>query len=287
MKKLLLTTFIVLGFAVPANAFDLVVEHQSETFVGSNGCVVERTLNIRSNETGRYDITIKPLESTLDNTAGTVQIPMANVFVNNMSEDLPMIAQTETNLYQGVNIENSLPQIATIRVKDYGVVPAGTYMLNFELQATNLDTAEVRVSPFTLMLVIPVTQSVETRTPTAIITLTSENAFKKNESTSNEVAPMVYVNSNTPWELSLNTDNLVATDRNYYIRVVNSSSDMTTLTEKVLLEPAREYILATSTLPANGAYVTVEFSMEGKDGKIIKVGTVDNVLRYIVREVNS
>ena len=72
---------------------------------------------------------------------------------------------------------------------------------------------------------------------------------------------------------------------NYYIRTVTASANVgERLQERVLLQEGKEIILAKGKAPANNEYVSVEYSVETKDGKFLPAGNYDNKVRYILRE---
>ena len=85
--------------------------------------------------------------------------------------------------------------------------------------------------------------------------------------------------------LSVNANDFGKAAGNYYIRTITASPNVQErLQERVLLQEGKEIILAKGKAPADNQYVTVEFSLEGKDGKIIKAGEYENRVRYILRE---
>ena len=75
------------------------------------------------------------------------------------------------------------------------------------------------------------------------------------------------------------------TNANYYIRTITASENVfERLQERVLLQPGKEIILAKGKAPANNQYISVEFSMESRDGEVFKAGNSQNRIRYILRE---
>ena len=56
------------------------------------------------------------------------------------------------------------------------------------------------------------------------------------------------------------------------------------LEEKALITPGREIILARGKAPAVNEFVSVEFSVENSNGKIIPAGEYTNRVKYILRE---
>ncbi len=285
MKKLLLTTLLSLGLFIPVNAFEVTMDYQTDTLIDQQTNVVERALLLNCSEDGRYDITIKPLEGYMVRTDGLVSIPVYNnVFINNTVEDVYMQELTESFLFQGTSFQGAAKNL-TAKIKNYGMVPAGIYTLNFQIDAANLDTLETRTSTFNLQFNIPVAQSIDNRGQQAHIKLGAENAFDEVQKITNETSPMIYINSNADWELSLSTDSFVSDAGNYYVRVISASSDnIERLQERVYIMPNKEIILARGKAPTSNGYITVEYSLENKNNKIIRAGNYENKVRYILRE---
>ena len=97
---------------------------------------------------------------------------------------------------------------------------------------------------------------------------------------------MIYINSNCDWELALNADNFGDGAGDYYVRTVSASSGVNErLLERVLLTPGKEIVIAKGKAPANNEYVSVEYSLEGRDKKFIPCGNYENRVKYILREI--
>ena len=119
------------------------------------------------------------------------------------------------------------------------------------------------------------------------IVISADNAFNKTQKAINETSPMIYINSNSDWELALNADNFGDSVGNYYIRTVSASSNVgERLIERVLIQPGNEIVIAKGKAPANNEFVSVEYSLESKDGKFIPAGNYENRVKYILREGN-
>ena len=174
----------------------------------------------------------------------------------------------------------------TAKIRDFGMVPAGTYSINFEVQATDVDTNQIAsTTTFNLQFIVPSIQEISLHGEVPKITIGASDAFNKNKKIANETSPLVYINSNCDWELSVNADSFGDRAGNYYIRTVTASANVgERLQERVLLQEGKEIILAKGKAPANNEYVSVEYSVETKDGKFIPAGNYDNKVRYILRE---
>ena len=71
----------------------------------------------------------------------------------------------------------------------------------------------------------------------------------------------------------------------YYVRTVAASPNVRErLQDRVRVEEGKEIIIAKGKAPANNEYVAVEYSVEGKDGKILKPGDYHNHMKYILRQ---
>lgn len=276
MKKSFFSIFALIAFTCQVQASNVVIDYQGDTVVRQKN--VERNLIIKSDDGGVYDIAIKPVNDVLE---GVVSIPLENVFINNTVEDVYLRYKEYSNLFTNL----SVPMNVIAKIRDYGMVPAGDYVLPFEIQATNIDTQEITTVPFTLQFIVPVVQEIDLNGEVPKITVNATDAFDTQKRITNEVTPTIKINSNTNWTLSINSDNFGTTKGNYYIRTISATSNVTErLQERVLLEPNREIIIAKGTAPADNESVVVEFSMASADGKFIPAGNYENRVKYILRE---
>lgn len=284
MKKFLLTSILTLMLAcVPTDAAIVLLDYFGETHVTSNN--VERTLIVTSDDGRSYNIAMRPLEEAITNSDGSVSIPLEYLFLNNTREDVFVKYNEYSNIIWGRTMEE-IPRNITAKIKEYGIIPAGIYSINFEVQATDVETNEiVSNSSFNLQFIVPVVHELNTYSNEPQIKVSVEDAFKRNHKIANEISPMVYVRSNTDWVLTLDTTDFDTSIGNYYVRTTTSSDKVTSrLQEKALIVPNREIILARGKAPAQNEFVTVEFSIEGSNGNIIPAGNYVNKVKYVLRE---
>lgn len=284
MKKLLLTTIISLIFAcVSVDASIVMLDYFGETHVTSNN--IERTLIVNSDDGKSYNIAIRPLEESVVSSDGKTVIPLEYLFINNTREDVYLKYNEYSNVIWGTSMEE-IPRTMTAKIKEYGIVPAGIYSINFEVQATEPETQEIiSTSSFNLQFIVPVVHELNTYNEEPLIKIGAENAFRKNHKVANEISPMIYVRSNTDWVLTLDTSDFDNSIGNYYVRTTSASGKVTSrLQERALIIPNREIILARGKAPAQNEFVAVEFSVENADGKIIPAGNYVNRIKYILRE---
>ena len=284
MKKLLILTSLVCLFCCnPSTASTVIMDYQGETVVQQQS--VERNLLINSDDDGIYNIAVRPLESELRSNDGKYVIPLSNLYINNTHEDVYLRYNEYSNLFYNLQM-GGIAKNMTAKIRDYGMVPAGIYSMNFEIQATDVETGSIAsMTTFNLQFIVPVKQEINLHSEVSEINITAENAFKKNQKIVNERSPMVYINSNTDWVLSLRADDLKEDVSNYYVRTIASSPKVNErLQEKTLITPGKEIIIAKGAAPSNNEYVTVEYSIESKDNKVIRAGKYDNRVKYILRE---
>ena len=284
MKKTLLTTIIAFALTcVPADSAMVIIDYIGETYVTPNN--IERTLIVNSDDGRAYNIALRPLEDSITNIDGDFSIPLEYLFINNNKEDVYFKYNEYSNIFWGTEMDG-VPRNMTAKIKDYGVIPAGTYSILFELQATDVETGEVAVmSSFNLQFVIPIIHELHTYSDSPRIVVTAENAFKKLHKNVNETSPMVYIRSNTDWILSLDTRDFGDTVGKYYVTTTGASSKVTTrLQERALITPEREIILARGKAPADNEFVAVEFSVENPEKGALKAGEYTNSIRYVLRE---
>ena len=283
MKKLLITALFAFCLSAPSEASYVIVDYQGDTVVRQQN--IERNLIINSDDGGVYNIAVRPLDDAVRSSDGKVSIPLNNLYINNTREDVYLRYNEYSNIFDALTM-GGVAKNMTAKIRDFGMVPAGTYSINFEVQATDVDTNQIAsTTTFNLQFIVPSIQEISLHGEVPRITIGASDAFNKNKKITNETSPLVYINSNCDWELSVNADNFGDRAGNYYIRTVTASANVgERLQERVLLQEGKEIILAKGKAPANNEYVSVEYSVETKDGKFIPAGNYDNKVRYILRE---
>ncbi|DAA94363.1 TPA: hypothetical protein CPT88_09890 [Candidatus Gastranaerophilales bacterium HUM_8] len=284
MKKILLTTLLMVLGCAAVQASMVIIDYQGETVVRPQS--VERNLIINSDDGGVYNIAVRPLEDAMRSVDGNVTIPLSNLYINNTREDVYLRYNEYSNIFDGLSM-GGVAKNMTAKIRDFGMVPAGTYAINFEVQATDLETGQIAAtSTFNLQFIIPPVQEISLHNEVPRIVLGAEDAFNKSKKVSNETSPMIYINSNCEWELALNADNFGDGAGDYYVRTVSASSGVNErLLERVLLTPGKEIVIAKGKAPANNEYISVEYSLEGRDKKFIPSGNYENRVKYILREI--
>ena len=283
MKKLLITALFAFCLSAPSEASYVIVDYQGDTVVRQQN--IERNLIINSDDGGVYNIAVRPLDDAVRSSDGKVSIPLNNLYINNTREDVYLRYNEYSNIFDGLTM-GGVAKNMTAKIRDFGMVPAGTYSINFEVQATDVDTNQIAsTTTFNLQFIVPSIQEISLHGEVPKIIIGASDAFNKNKKITNETSLLVYINSNCDWELSVNADNFGDRAGNYYIRTVTASANVgERLQERVLLQEGKEIILAKGKAPANNEYVSVEYSVETKDGKFIPAGNYDNKVRYILRE---
>ena len=283
MKKILITALFAFCLNAPSEASFVIVDYQGDTVVRQQN--IERNLIINSDDGGVYNIAVRPLDDAVRSSDGKVSIPLNNLYINNTREDVYLRYNEYSNIFDALTM-GGVAKNMTAKIRDFGMVPAGTYSINFEVQATDVDTNQIAsTTTFNLQFIVPTMQEISLHGEVPRITVGASDAFNKNKKVTNETSPLVYINSNCDWELSVNADNFGEKAGNYYVRTVTASANVgERLQERVLLQEGKEIILAKGKAPANNEYVSVEYSVETKDGKFIPAGNYDNKVRYILRE---
>ena len=283
MKKLLITALFAFCLSAPSEASFVIVDYQGDTVVRQQN--IERNLIINSDDGGVYNIAVRPLDDAVRSSDGKVSIPLNNLYINNTREDVYLRYNEYSNIFDALTM-GGVAKNMTAKIRDFGMVPAGTYSINFEVQATDVDTNQIAsTTTFNLQFIVPSLQEISLHGEVPRITVGAYDAFNKNKKITNETSPLVYIKSNCDRDLSVNADNFGDRAGNYYIRTVTASANVgERLQERVLLQEGKEIILAKGKAPANNEYVSVEYSVETKDGKFIPAGNYDNKVRYILRE---
>lgn len=246
---------------------------------------VERNLMINSNDGGEYDIALRPLEDAFVRSDGNVRIPLQYFYINNTHEDVYMRYNEFSTVFKRV-VMDGMPKSMVAKIRGYGMIPAGVYNMTFEIQGVDSDTQIVKLSSsFNLQFIVPVEQSFGYQSEKSRINVGTEDVFAVNKKIVSDINPQIYINSNTDWVLALKTDYLGEQPGYYYVRTISSSPNITDrLQERVRVEEGKEIIIARGKAPANNEYVTVEYSVEGKDGEHLKPGEYSNRMKYVLRE---
>ena len=285
MKKKLITTLLVLASSIclKSDASMVIMDYQGNTVAHPSG--IERNLLINSDDGLDYDIALRPLDNGLKNSDGSVVIPLDYFYINNAREDVYFRYNQYSNLLYGADM-NGVSRSLIAKIRGYGMVPAGVYTLNLEIQATDHDTQNiVSMSTFMLEFVVPPTQEISFHGEEAAINVSTKDVFARNKKIASENNPMVTINSNTDWSLFINTEKFGDAAGDYYIRTVSASPAVyERLQERIQLYPNKEILIAKGKAPSNNEYVSIELAVEGKDGKIMKAGNYNNILRFILRE---
>lgn len=283
MKKLLILLAYIFFACIQVNASMIIIDYQGDTIVTSNN--IERNLIINSNDLSDYNIAIRPLQEAVTNTDGTVSIPLQYLYINNTREDVFLKYNEYSNIFQDLNL-GGVAKNMVAKIKGYGIVPAGTYNILLEVQATDKEDSEIlSISTFNLQFNVPIVHELNTYSETPRIVVSGGNVFSKNTKIPSESAPMIYIRSNTDWILSLDTTDFSEAKGTYYVRTTSASSGVTNrLQERALVEPGKEIILARGKAPAVNEFVSVEFSVENPEGEIIPAGSYQNKVRYMLRE---
>ena len=246
---------------------------------------VERNLIINSNDSGEYDIAIRPLEDELVRNDGKVKIPLEYLYINNTHEDIYMRRNEFSTIFKRITM-GGIAQSMIAKIRGYGVVPAGVYNLNFEIQAIDSDSGIVKsTSNFNLQFIVPVEQKIGFPGQKPRINVDSKDVFTKNKLITSENSPQVFITSNADWVLVLKNQYSGDQPGYYYVRTVGASANVRErLQDRVRIEEGKEIVIAKGKAPANNEYVSVEYSVVGKDGKTLKPGDYTNSLRYVLRE---
>ena len=285
MKKTLMTTLLIMTgcLSLQANAGLVVMDYQGDTIVRPNS--IERNMLLNNNDTGEYDVFIKPLDDALTRSDGEVRIPLEYVYINNTHEDVFMRYNEYSTIFRHA-VMAGVAKPLTVKVRDFGMIPAGVYNLNIEIQAVDSETSTVdSTSIFNLQMIVPTVQEMNFHGETARINIGTRDAFARNKKIPTETNPMLYINSNCDWILTVDTNRFGEAAGNYYIRTVSASPAVNErLQERVLIQPGKDIIIAKGKAPANNAYVAIECSVEGKDGEVLPSGHFMNYLKFVLEE---
>ena len=285
MKKKFITTILVLFTVLlcKADASMVIMDYQGDTIVHPYG--IERPLLLNSDDDRHFDIAVRPLNNFVSSSNGKVQIPLDKFFINNNTEDVYMRFNEYSYLFRNITMGGA-PQNITARIKDYGMVPSGIYNMMLEIQAIDSDTQTVLFNTnFNLQFIVPVVQTMSFHNAKSKINVGAGDAFAKNTKITSDTNPMLYINSNVDWILTLNVSDLDDTVGNFYVRTISASTNVNErLQDRVLVIPNRDIIIAKGKAPSNNEYVSIEYSIENKNGKIFPAGKYNNRFRYRLSE---
>ena len=156
MKKILLTMLIMGALSLPSSASMVIIDYQGDTVVRQQS--IERNLIINSDDGANYKIALRPLDDALRRVDGEVTIPLSDLYINNTREDVYLRYNEYSYIFDGLSM-GGVAKNMTAKIRDFGMVPAGTYQINFEVQATDVETGEIAAtSTFNLQFIVPVMQ---------------------------------------------------------------------------------------------------------------------------------
>ena len=286
MKRVLIAFLLILSSLYVKASAELIIDYSAATVV--DDLSVERNLLIKSSNTGVYDITMRPLDDSLLSMDGKVRIPLENVYINNFNEDIFFKYNESSYLFRGMEI-GSVAKNIVAKIRDYGLVPAGTYNLNFEVEAIDSATQVVDSrNTFNLQFIVPVIQEMifEAKSPT--ITIGIDEVLDTNKKFCSDTNPMIYIKSNADWELIVRNDSAEPSVGNYFIRTISASNNVTKrLEDRVQLDKGQEIVIARGKAPSYKEYVTVEYSVESADNKMLAPGEYRNDLKFILKEIGE
>ena len=188
-------------------------------------------------------------------------------------------------IFNGITM-NGVPRIVTAKIRDFGMVPMGTYNIPLQIQATDLDSAQITNSIFNLQFIVEKTQEMSVTKGMAKFQAGASNVLNKKARIINDSNTQIMINSNCDWVLVLKTDSQFGqTPGDFYVRTIGGTSNVTQrLQESVMLEEDKEIVLAKGKAPSNNERVTVQYSLANKDGKFIPAGHFTNKIKYVIRE---
>ena len=102
MKKILLTTLLMVLGCAAVQASMVIIDYQGETVVRPQS--VERNLIINSDDGGVYNIAVRPLEDAMRSVDGNVTIPLSNLYINNTREDVYLRYNEYSNIFDGLSV---------------------------------------------------------------------------------------------------------------------------------------------------------------------------------------
>ena len=158
MKKLLITALFAFCLSAPSEASYVIVDYQGDTVVRQQN--IERNLIINSDDGGVYNIAVRPLDDAVRSSDGKVSIPLNNLYINNTREDVFLRYNEYSNIFDALTM-GGVAKNMTAKIRDFGMVSAGTYSINFEVQATDVDTNQIAsTTTFNLQFIVPSIQEI-------------------------------------------------------------------------------------------------------------------------------
>ena len=286
MKKVLLTSLIALMLScAQAFAADMAVQYLTETL--TNGNTISRNFTMRSSDGANYRIEMTPLDEAITSSDGTTTIPITNenFYVHNTREDVFFKFNEASLVTDGVDLDSESLSLMAV-IKDYGIVPAGTYTLRMAIHATNLESNETIDTSFNFEFIIPVDHVIGLGPDIPKISVSASDVFKKTDKITNESTSMINIRSNTDWILTLDARKMEEFQGKLYVRTTAGSDKVSSrLQEYALITPGTsEIILARGAAPAENEYVSVEYSMENPTEGAIPAGEYFYKVKYLLTE---
>lgn len=292
MKKLFLILIIIFITSLNKGYCGITVQSTGGTTVGTTTVSTPIQVSISTLISLNLTLKVKALDQFITNTTNSnYKIPVAQLYLNNGTNDFQIIYNNQVTLINGLSI-GLLGYTANYNciVKNIGVLPPGTYTTRLQFDSNTTLSPDTVV--YTLSFVIPNTQDVSTTTNPVNITLTPDNVFDTAAIVDNTVTPQIVVKSNGKWKLIMNTASIGTLPANYYFLITGVSSNVTNyINTETKIEPNQQYVLAsgnpTVTAPVTGNYTTdyinLKFRLKNTTGTYIPEGKYNNNCSYTIQ----
>lgn len=238
--------------------------------------------NIRS-----YTVTITPLNLNWVNTSDANSvIPINQTDISTDRGNFNLAYNREQEIYSGSGYFSS-SFIYTIKVRNVKGLKSGTYTSDFVFSSSGYNFQ------YTMQLNILPNSRITLSTTISKIILSDKDVFKINSLVGNDVNTRIDVDSNSNWELYLDTSNLGNLIGDYFFKIAFSSGNIDyVLPDNTQLLSGQNYLIARgqktydNNSPANivPTNLQVRYFLRNSTGKFFKEGTYTNNLIYRIEE---
>lgn len=293
IKKIVIITCIIILTTFNKAWCALTVIETGGTVVGSGQISQGITATISSPALTTVNVQAAVLSPSITSTSNpSIVIPISSLYLNDGIYNYQMEYNTPVTVLNGVNIDSGgYTQNYTAIINPIGPIPPGTYTTL--LQFTDSLGAQDTFS-YNLNFTVPLNQAVSSTANTVNITLAPADVFDKSGSFTNLTSPQISLQSNSDWDLILDTTNIGDLNGNYYFQVLNATSNVTSCVSTPTQISSTQYQIAsgnpTVTDPVNGTwandYITIQFSMQNPFGNYTPQGNYLNNVTYTIQETN-
>lgn len=289
MKKiiqiLILGILVILSFSEKSEAYIYSISSKGEPMITENEIFQYYVVDVL--DYPNYTVSLKPLSRYWVNVNDPNSvIPISFTELSTNQKHYHLVHNQEQEIFSGSSNYSS-NFMYTIKVQNLKGLKSGIYVSDF------IFTSDGNDFKYTMELNIRPNSRITLNSNITKITFSDKDVFNVNSSVDNDVNTKIDVDSNTDWELYLDTSSIGNLIGDYSFRIDSSTGNIDyILKDKTPLTLGQNYLLArgkrtydnnfpAKPIPTN---LQVRYSLQNNTGKFFKEGNFTNNLIYRIEE---